>query len=435
MTLPRGLWRTVRFILGLLLIGSVVGAVGCVSYVLPAVDTKTLPAAASPGVLDAYEGQAPVTTAAQWEARAPLLREALQKHVYGRMPPPMAPTIEARTPIRSVLEKDGAAIEQWTVGLSDYGKFNLIVITRAGDARPRPVIVMENFCGNRPAFPDRPESVALTLTPVIDECNAGYAEPILETIFGRHINEPPVKTILARGYALAFFYAGDVVADVKSEAPAQLAKFAGSAPEGEQPGAIAVWAWLYSRAVDVLAADPRIDASRIAVWGHSRNGKSALLVAAFDPRIAAVIAHQSGKGGATLTRSGGGETVAQITTSYPYWFAKNYAAYGGRETDIPVEQHQLLALIAPRPVLLGNARRDKWADPPGAFRAAQGADAVYELLDAQGLNQTAMTEDNLDGRISWFMRSGLHGVTSRDWRNFLTFLDNHFEFAPEPTER
>jgi dienelactone hydrolase len=435
MKLPSGLWRMARFVFGLLLIGSVVGAVGCVSYVLPAVDTKTMPQEARPGVLDAFEGQPPVTTAAQWEARAPLLRAALQKNVYGRMPSAVAPTIQARTTIESVLEKDGAAIEQWTVGLGGYGKFNLIVITKAGDTRPRPVIVMENFCGNRPAFPDRPESVALTLTPVIDECNAGYAEPILETIFGRHINEPPVKTILERGYALAFFYAGDVVADVKTLAPEQLVQFAGDAPEGERPGAIAVWAWLYSRALDVLAADPRIDASRIAVWGHSRNGKSALLAAAFDPRIAAVIAHQSGKGGATLTRSIGGETVAQITTAYPHWFAKNYAGYGGREAEIPAEQHQLLALIAPRPVLLGNARRDKWADPPGAFRAAQGADAAYELLQAQGLNQDAMTEDNLDARIGWFMRGGLHGVTSRDWRNFLTFLDNHFKSAPEPAER
>ncbi|MDZ4778473.1 MAG: alpha/beta hydrolase [Alphaproteobacteria bacterium] len=426
-------WSRLRAFAGVALIFSVVGLVGCVSVMLPAVDPKATGASATPEVLAVYEGQPPATTPAEWEARAPLIREALQKNVYGRMPPALPPTIEARTPVRSVLEKDGAAIEQWTVGLGDYGKFNLIVITKAGDARPRPVIVMQNFCGNRPAFPDRPESVALPLTPVIDECNAGYAEPILETIFGRHINEPPVATILERGYALAFFYAGDVVADVKELAPAQLAKFAGDAPEGERPGAVAVWAWVYSRAVDVLAADPRIDASRIAVWGHSRNGKSALLAAAFDPRIAAVIAHQSGKGGATLTRSDGGETVAQITNAYPHWFAKNYAAFAGREAEIPVEQHQLIALIAPRPVLLGNAKRDKWSDPPGAFRAAQGADAVYELLQAQGLDQASMSVTNLDARLGWFMRGGLHGVTSVDWRNFLTFLDNHFESAPEPT--
>lgn len=424
------IWSRVRLVAGIALIGSVFGLVGCVSMMLPAVDTKAVGAAAAPPVLGAYAGQPPVTTAAQWQARAPLLREALQKNVYGRMPPTVTPTIEARTPITSSLEKDGAAIEQWTVGLGAYGRFNMIVITKAGDTRPRPVIVMQNFCGNRPAFPDRPESVALTLTPVMTGCNSAAAGVLIDGIFGRHINQPPVKGILAHGYALAFFYAGDVVADVKDEAPAQLARFAGDAPEGEQPGAIAVWAWMYSRAVDVLAADPRIDAARIALWGHSRNGKSALLAAAFDPRIAAVIAHQSGKGGATLTRSMDGETVAQMTTSYPHWFAKNYASFAGREAEIPVEQHQLLALIAPRPVLLGNGKRDKWSDPPGAFRAAEGADAAYELLGSKGLDQPSMEKANLAAPLAYFLRGGMHGVTSEDWRNFLTFLDAHFE--PQP---
>ena len=428
----RSVWSVVRFVAGAALIAAVVGTVGCVSYVMPPVDMQVERPSAHPDVLGAYQGQPPVTTAAEWEARQPQIREALQKYVYGRIPPAVAPTIEARMPIRSRLEKEGAEIEQITVGLGVYGKFNMIVITRAGDTRRRPVIVMENFCGNRPAFPDRPESVALTLTPVIPECNKGYAEPILETIFGRHINEPPVKKILERGYALAFFYAGDIVADVKADAPAQLEKFAGDAPEGERPGAIAVWAWAYSRAVDILVADPRIDPSRIAVWGHSRNGKSALLAAAFDPRIAAVIAHQSGKGGATLTDSQDGETVAQITAAYPHWFARNYATFAGREGEIPVEQHQLLALIAPRPILLGNAKRDKGSDPAAAFRAAQGADAAYELLEAQGLDQPSMTKANMDARIAYFIRGGLHGVTSRDWRAFLTFLDAHFASNEAP---
>lgn len=406
------------------------GVIGCVNTLLPAVDMRFEGPPARPAILAAFGDDPAVATAAEWtERRAPLLRAALQKHVYGVMPPAGAPQVEKRTPVVTRAIGADAVAEQWTVRVTPSSVFNMVLVTpKAPGAHP--VIVMQNFCGNRTAFDDRPESVAPPLTQVMSACNNPWVTPLVEGVFGRYTNGPPFKEIIAHGYAVALFYAGDVVADVAAAAPAQLAQFAGDAPEAERPGALAVWAWLYSRAVDVLAVDPRIDAARIAIWGHSRNGKSALLAAAFDPRIAAVIAHQSGKGGATLTRSYAGESVAQITKGYPHWFSPAFAAWAGREEEIPVDQHQLIALVAPRPIFIGAARRDKWSDPEGAFRAAKGADPVYKLLGARGLEQSGMRERVFESDLAFVFRGGRHGVTTADWRDFLTFLDAHLKAAP-----
>jgi len=143
-----------------------------------------------------------------------------------------------------------------------------------------------------------------------------------------------------------------------------------------------------------------------------------------------VIAHQSGRGGAALTRSEAGESVAQITRTFGFWFTPRFATYAGREAEIPVDQHQLLALIAPRPVLIGSGDRDAWSDPAGAFRAVQAASPVYQLYGAPAFEQTRMTKPELARPQAFFMRRGTHGVTTEDWALFLEFLDAHF---PAPT--
>jgi len=165
----------------------------------------------------------------------------------------------------------------------------------------------------------------------------------------------------------------------------------------------------------------------MAVWGHSRNGKSAVLAAAFDPRIDLVIAHQAGTGGTTLSRSHNGESIEQITGAYPYWFAPGYSDYAGREDALPVDQHQLIALVAPRPILIGGAWRDNWSDPQGSFRAAQAANPVYALYGSEGLTQPDLAHFDPEADLAVFMRRGLHGVTPADWSHFLDFLDAHFQ--------
>jgi dienelactone hydrolase len=194
-------------------------------------------------------------------------------------------------------------------------------------------------------------------------------------------------------------------------------------PADKRAGALVVWANLFSKAYDVLSVDPRFDAKKIVAWGHSRYGKASLLAGALDPRFAAVIAHQSGRGGASLTRSIAGESLAQITSSYGFWFTPGYA----RGVPADVDQHQLIALNAPRPVLLGTGRGDSWSDPAGAFKAAQGADPAYRLLGSPGFNATGLSDYRPEDGLVWWSRPLGHGVTTADWRAFLEFLDTHLD--------
>lgn len=409
-------------IVGVVLVGGVL--VGCSTF-LPVVrlDPAMAPAAPPP-VLSAFGGDPAVTTSAEWESRrAPLLRQAFAERIYGPYPPSEAAArLIVRTAIAYPPLDDTAIVEQWSVGVGEEDRpshFNMLVVLPKTAAHPAPVIVMQNFCGNRPALEDAPDEVAGPLTPAFPACEAEWSEPLVKLIFGRHINGPPFREVLARGYGVALFYAGDVVGDEPESAEAGLHQLYGDAVENA--GAIAVWAWLYSQAYDVLASDARIDTRRVAIWGHSRNAKAALLAGAMDPRIAAVIAHQSGRGGASLNHGASGERADQMMEQYPYWFPPAFAeaANGDRALD----QHQLIALIAPRPVLIGNASRDAWSDPRGAWAAASAADPVYRLFGVSGLAQDDMLAPSPDARIWFYTRPGLHGVTGRDWRMFLDFLD------------
>ena len=122
--------------------------------------------------------------------------------------------------------------------------------------------------------------------------------------------------------------------------------------------------------------------------------------------------------------------VGQITDAYGYWFARRFADWAGHEADAPVDQHQLLALIAPKPVLIGAGNRDRWADPAGMFRAVQGANPVYRLYGAPAFTQTKLADPDLSRPQAYFMRRGTHGVTTQDWTRFLDFLDAHFPARP-----
>ncbi len=407
------------------------GLVGCAAMNLPPVKLDpNLGPSAPPPLLGPLGDDPAVTTLAEWEGRrAPLLREAFAEQIYGPYPPNAPARVLLRDAIDYAPLRDVATVEQWSVSVGGEDRplhFNMMVVLPKNAAGPTPLIVMQNFCGNRAAFPRAPDEIASPLTPVLWACNDRWAYPLIEAVFGRYINGPPFADILEHGYGVALFYAGDVVGDEPVSAREGMTRLYGE--NAANAGAIAVWAWLYSQAYDVLSADARVDANHLAVWGHSRNGKAALYAAARDPRIAAVIAHQSGRGGASLSRSEEGESIAQLTSAYPWWFPP---AYANGPRDPALDQHQLLALIAPRPVLIGNARRDAWSDPHGAWQSARAASPAYTLYGVPGFDQTDMRMPNQNARLVYFTRNGLHGVTTQDWRVFLAFLDAHLgEGAP-----
>lgn len=368
---------------------------------------------------------------ALWETQeAPRLREIFQREVYGMFPTRSQATVVRREIVEAHALNDVGVFEVLEVSVAatfsaesaDTARFSIDLFLPSGTERPVGVVLMQTFC---PRAGNRPHPAVSSGGPGVS-CTAGVGNWLMGSL-GRYVSRAPLEDFLERGFAVASVHSRDVVPDDPRRGPDVLDSLAPTYVGSDgRWGALAAWAWIYSRTVDVLVADERIDANRIIVFGHSRFGKAALVAAAFDPRIDGVLSNQSGLGGAALSRDKTGETLAQITRAYPHWFAAAFTRYVDREYALPVDQHQLLALVAPRPVWLGNARRDAWSDPNGTYRAAMAASPIYRMYGEDGLDQRSMAAFNPNASIAYWLRDGFHGVEPEDWHAMMLFLDVHF---------
>jgi len=382
-----------------------------------------------PEVLQLADGR-PVSDAATWlEKRRPEIVRLFEENQYGRSPgrpddmsfdvfDKATPAFEGKATRRQVtiyFSKDKAGPQM-----------DLLIYLPAGAGQPVPLLLNLGFGANNAMVNDPNVKVG-----TMWDRKQNRRVPATR----RGLWQLNVLPMLEKGFGFATFNYTDVDPDEPGAILHGVRKLYlkddQTEPAPDEWGSIAAWAWGLSRAVDYFETDKDVDARRIAIMGVSRLGKTVLWAGARDPRIALVIASCSGEGGAALSRRNYGETIKHLVapTRYPYQFCANYGKWADKVNEFPVDAHMLVALIAPRPVLLQTGDTDKWSDPYGEFLAAVAAGPVYELLGKQGLDTDRMPAagEPVLHTIGFYMHKGGHGSSPSDWPVFLEFMRMHLQ--------
>jgi len=393
----------------------------------PNYDENKVPEFKLPDPLKTFTGKK-IRKVKQWEnKRRPELLDFFTQNIYGEVPGKL--TIHSANVIeQSSNAFNGKALRkqvELTFKNNDRKLSYTILMYLPKGVEKAPVFLGYNFYGNHTVVND--VNVIISEAWVRDNPSFGIVHnQLTEQSRGVRTNRWAVEKILDAGFGFATIYYGEVDPDKDdySDGIQSLLYIDDqSKPADNEWGSIAAWSWGLSRALDYFEQDEDVDATRVVVFGHSRLGKTSLWAGAKDQRFAGVISNDSGCGGAALSKRQFGETIFRINRSFPHWFSGNFKNYNNSELSMPVDQHELIALIAPRPVYIASAEEDLWADPRGEYLSAYYATPVYELYGKTGITEKEMPDINwpILNVVAYHIRSGKHDVTDFDWQQYINW--------------
>lgn len=392
-------------------------------------DESKVPNYVLPELLVTNDGKK-IQSKKDWEkTRRPELLELFASEMYGRTPREKIPVTYQLLKKNTAVFGGKATMEQILFTFTNGGKSTkaiLLLFTPNHVKGKVPYLVGYNYKGNPSTLAD----TSIQYSPGLF-----YARPPEhgDWVRGVQSNRWPFEKIIERGYGVATMCYHDIFPDkANTKQHSIMPLFSDYVPGSSKPDewqAIGAWAWGSSRILDYLQTRPSTDMKKIVLMGHSRQGKAALWAGAQDTRFSIVISNDSGEGGASLSRRNFGETLKIVSSIKPAWFAPAFNKYHDNEKNLPFDQHELVALVAPRPVYVASAQEDLWADPRGEFLSAYHAGPVYRLYGLKVIETDRMPEINTPviSSIGYHIRTGKHDVTDFDWTHFMNFADYHFK--------
>jgi len=432
-----------RFFVSLVLLLFLVAAeISAAEIAPPNYDESKVPEYILPDPLKMQDGRK-VDSVKMWnEQRRPELLKLFEEHVYGKPTLFRTGNKTFKTRFEYLSSKpvyDGQGVQHqfqivWYQG-EDTHRVNVLVYVPKSDKKV-PAFIGLNFRGNHTVNADPDIRIAQRVWDYSRGSNDGTYTPGKEEDRGLQADRWPIKLFFDRGYALVTAYYCDIEPDFNGGFRLGVRRFLYKEGERQAPdeaNTIATWAWGYSEILDAVEHFQDklgIDPTKTAVNGHSRLGKTALWAGAIDPRFAMVISNDSGCGGAALFRREFGETIHWANVREPHRFCENFRKYSNNADSLPVDQHELIALSAPRPVYVASSTEDLWADPRGEFLSVFHADPVYRLFGTDGIGgvtEIPQPDLSVGGIIRYHNRTGKHGINEVDWKNFCDLADKYLK--------